>query len=73
MMLITVMRGTMVLDRLVEGDLCVRVERAGRLVEEQQSGLLQQDAGDDQLLLLAAGKNLVPGFSLAGIFSPDAR
>ena len=44
----------MVLDRLVEGDLGLRVERAGRLVEEQQPGLLQQDAGDDQLLLLAA-------------------
>ena len=44
----------MVLDRLMERDLGLRVERAGRLVEEQQARLLQEDARDDQLLLLAA-------------------
>ena len=65
--------GAIVLDRLMECDLCLRVERAGRFVEEQQSRLLQQDAGDHELLLLAAGKNLVPGFSFAALRRRDAR
>ena len=45
---------TMVLDRLVEGDLRILVERAGSFVEEEQAGFVQQDARDDQLLLLTA-------------------
>ena len=55
--------GAIVLDRLVEGDRRLGIERPGRLVEEQQARLLQQDAGDDQLLLLAAGQQLVPAFA----------
>ena len=43
-----------VLDRLMERDLRVRVERTGGFVKEQQSRLMQKDPGEHQLLLLAA-------------------
>ena len=58
-------RGQLSLIAWWKATLASRIERARRLVEEQQPGLLQQDAGDDELLLLPAGQNLVPDLSFA--------
>ena len=43
-------------QRLLHPRLGRRVERAGRLVEDQDRRILQQRAGDRQALALAAGK-----------------
>ena len=43
-----------------------RVERAGRLVEQNRLGLHRQRPGDGHALLLAAGKLLGPGRQFFG-------
>ena len=45
-----------VAERLLDGRLGAAVQRAGRLVEDQDRRVLQQGAGDGDALLLAAGK-----------------
>jgi hypothetical protein len=53
----------------MEGGFRADVERAGRLVEEQQARPVQQNARQDELLLLPAGQDLVPAFSVAAGFA----
>ena len=44
------------LQRLIEICLCPQVERAGRIVKDQDLGRLEDGAGNAQALFLAAGK-----------------
>ena len=45
-----------VVERLLDRRLGAAVERAGRLVEDQDRRVLEQGAGDGDALLLAAGE-----------------
>ncbi len=62
-------------EREVELDRCIDVQRRDRLVQEQDVGLVQQDAGEDQPLLLPAGEHVAPVVALVelGIDRGDER
>ena len=53
-------------ERLLDGGLDLRIERAGRLVENEDRRVLEQDAGNGDPLALAAGE-LDPAFADMGV------
>ena len=57
-------------DQPVERELIALVERGGGLVEEDHRGLVQQNAGERDALLLAGGEHLGP---VLGVVQPAGQ